>query len=84
MYRRSIVAVRIDTSRGTLVARADSTVVARRNLRDSYGVRIGASRDSVAFDMRGLGVGLSNLSVIVRRGRSMDTLFLSRLGRVRY
>ena len=56
----------------------------RRDLAIGYGVRISASRDSMAFDARGLGMGAANLSLVARRGRAVDTLFLSRLGRIRY
>jgi hypothetical protein len=38
----------------------------------------------MAFDARGLGVGAANLSLVARRGRFADTLFVSRLGRLRY
>jgi len=83
IYRRAPVAVRIDTVYGTLVTRADTLVLRHRDLH-SFGVRLSASRDSMAFDSRGLGVGAANLSLVVRRGKAVDTLFLSRLGRVRY
>jgi len=84
VYRRSVVAVGIDTAHGTLVARADSVVLLRRDLRSTYGIRLSASRDSLAFDGRGLGIGLANLSLVARRGAAVDTVFISRLGRVRY
>jgi prepilin-type N-terminal cleavage/methylation domain-containing protein len=84
VYRRASVAVSIDTTKGTLVVSRESTVVVRRDLSGSYGVRISTSRDSIAFDARGLGVGIANLSLIARRGHAADTAFLSRLGRVRY
>jgi type II secretory pathway pseudopilin PulG len=84
IYRRSAVAVAIDTAHGTLVTRSDSTVLLRRDLRSLYGVHLVAARDSLAFDVRGLGVGLANLSVVARRGGAAETVFVSRLGRVRY
>ena len=83
IYRRAPVAVRIDTLSGLLLTRADSIVLRRRDLK-AFGVHLSASRDSMAFDGRGLGVGAANLSLVVRRGQAADTLFLSRLGRVRY
>lgn len=83
IYRRTPVAVRIDTLSAILVTRADTLVLRRRDLH-AFGVRLSASRDSMAFDGRGLGMGAANLSLVVRRGRAADTLFLSRLGRVRY
>ena len=83
IYRRAPVAVHIDTLSALLVTRADTVLLRQRDLR-AFGVHLSASRDSMAFDGRGLGVGAANLSLVVRRGRAVDTLFLSRLGRVRY
>jgi prepilin-type N-terminal cleavage/methylation domain-containing protein len=84
IYRRSAVAVLIDTLRATLVSRADSQLLVRRDLWLSYRVQVSATRDSMAFDARGLGIGAANLSLVVRRGRFADTLFVSRLGRLRH
>jgi hypothetical protein len=70
--------------RGAVEARLDTSVLLRRDLAGAYGVRISASRDSMAFDARGLGLGAADLSLVARRGRAADTLFLSRLGRIRY
>ena len=84
IYRRVPVTVRIDSLRGAVEARVDTSVLLRRDLTIGYGVRISASRDSMAFDARGLGMGAANLSLVARRGRAVDTLFLSRLGRIRY
>jgi prepilin-type N-terminal cleavage/methylation domain-containing protein len=84
IYRRSPVAVFIDTLRATLVSRVDSELLVRRDLWLSYRVQLSATRDSMAFDARGLGIGAANLSLVVRRGRFADTLFVSRLGRLRH
>jgi len=84
IYRRASVAVVIDTLRGSVAARADTVLLVLRGLGSGYGVRLTATRDSMAFDARGLGIGAANLSIIARRGRSVDTLFVSRLGRLRY
>jgi len=84
IYRRAAVAVMIDTLRGSVIARADTSFLVRRDLGGAYGVRLAATRDTMAFDAHGLGVGAANLSVIARRGRFADTLFVSRLGRLRY
>jgi hypothetical protein len=84
IYRRAAVAVTIDTVEGTVRAYTDSVLLYRRDLRATLGVRLTVSRDSMAFDSRGLGVGVANLSLVIRRGAATDTLFVSRLGRVRY
>ncbi|AMW05689.1 pilus assembly FimT family protein [Gemmatimonas phototrophica] len=46
------------------------------------GVRLEATRDSMAYGASGLGVGAANLRVILSRGSRADTLTVSRLGRV--
>lgn len=84
VQRRATIAVSFDTAQGTIIVHGDSTLLLRRDLRAAYGVVLSASRDSMAFDARGLGVGLANLSLIARRGGTVDTMFISRLGRVRY
>lgn len=48
-----------------------------------FGVRLSASRDSVAFSPLGLGWGASNVSIIVSRGSVAETVTVSRAGRIR-
>jgi Tfp pilus assembly protein FimT len=81
--RRSVVGVITDTAAGALVVRSGGTELARRNLRERYGVRLTASRDSMSYDPRGLGYGAANLTIVARRGQGAETLFVSRLGRTR-
>ncbi|MDB4878402.1 MAG: hypothetical protein JWM41_4848 [Gemmatimonadetes bacterium] len=82
--RRTTVAIVFDTSGGTLEVRSAGHTVWRRALRSMYGIALGANRDSAVYDARGLGYGVSNLSVTVRRGALADTLTMSRMGRVRW
>jgi type II secretory pathway pseudopilin PulG len=84
LARHTLVSVSIDTSRGTLVLRARGEQLAVHALGHAHGVSLAATRDSLAFDGRGLGYGASNLTVIARRGRAAETLVVSRLGRLRY
>jgi Tfp pilus assembly protein FimT len=78
------VAVSIDAASGTLrVLRYDDTVVIRPIGR-MFGVTLTATRDSLAYDARGLGTGAANLTFIVLRGMTADTVVVSRLGRVRW
>jgi len=81
---RRVVAIVLDTSRGVVELRSGGVRVGRRELGPSYGVHLGSNRDSAVYDARGLGYGLSNLSVAIRRGHFVDTLTISRLGRVRW
>jgi prepilin-type N-terminal cleavage/methylation domain-containing protein len=83
IYRREPVAVAIDTVMGAVFSRMDSVALLRRDLRSVFGVRLSASRDSMAYDARGLGLGAANLMLVIRRGAAAETVFVSRLGRVR-
>lgn len=82
--RRAPVAVVLDTARGVVQVRGSAGSVRRISLAGSYGVSLGSTRDSAVYDPKGLGFGLSNLTVTVRRGGLVDTLTMSRLGRVRW
>jgi len=81
--RRSVVGVVTDTMKGVILVRSEGVELARRSLRDRYGVALTASRDSMSYDPRGLGYGAANLTIVARRGRGAETLFVSRLGRAR-
>ena len=80
---RAEVSVIVDTAHGDVRLMEGGVRVALRRLRAVYGVRLAATRDSMAYDARGLGRGLANLRVVALRGSASDTLFVSRLGRVR-
>ena len=82
--RRVVITVVIDTSAGFVELRAGGAAVLRRSVETRYGVVLGTNRDSVAFDPRGLGYGVSNLTLTVRKDAIVDTLTMSRLGRVRW
>ena len=79
--RRTSVSIAFDTASGAVRVSSAGEVLLRRSLRSSYSVSIGANRDSAVYDARGLGFGLTNLSLTVRRGSFVDTLTMSRLGR---
>jgi prepilin-type N-terminal cleavage/methylation domain-containing protein len=81
--RRVPMAVLLDTVDGRVAVSASGRVVFERRLRLLYGVRLAATRDSMSYDPRGVGRGVANLRIVVRRGAASDTVFLSRLGRVR-
>jgi len=82
--RRRVVAIVLDTGRGVVEVRSGGERIFRREVGASYGVHLGSNRDSAVYDARGLGYGLSNLSVAIQRGHFVDTLTMSRLGRTRW
>jgi Tfp pilus assembly protein FimT len=82
--RRTTVAVVIDTAAGTVQLRSAARTMSTHPLGMMYGIVLGSNRDSAVYDSRGLGYGISNLTVTVRRGAIVDTLTMSRMGRVRW
>jgi prepilin-type N-terminal cleavage/methylation domain-containing protein len=77
------VSVRIDTTSATLELLNRNGAFGRAALGELHGVALSTTRDSITFDVRGLGYGAANLTLVARRGRASDTLVVSRLGRVR-
>jgi hypothetical protein len=49
-----------------------------------HGVRLSVSRVRMSYSPTGMGYGAANLSVVVRRNAAVDTVFVSRLGRLRH
>lgn len=80
---RARVTVRIDTVTGTLRIQQYGEPVTSRSVAEAHGVRLIATRDSLVYDAHGVGWGAANLSVIVRKRSAAETVFVSRLGRVR-
>jgi type II secretory pathway pseudopilin PulG len=80
---RTLVTVRIDTTRATLALGARDRPLAVHALGHAHGVTLSTTRDSVSFDVRGLGYGAANLTLVARRGRAAETQVVSRLGRTR-
>jgi Tfp pilus assembly protein FimT len=83
ILRGQTVTLTVDEPDGRVVVATATDTVVRRDLAADYGVAVTATRTAVTFAPTGLGVGLSNLSVALARGRHADTVFVSRLGRVR-
>ncbi len=77
------VAVDIDSASGVLRVRRGTEMLLARNVGSAHGVSLSPTRDSLTYDGRGLGRGAANLSIIVRRRTAAETVFVSRLGRVR-
>jgi prepilin-type N-terminal cleavage/methylation domain-containing protein len=81
--RATRVAVTIDTATAQVYVRAGPDTLEHLDLRDVHGVTLEASRDSVAYTPMGLGYGAANTRLVLRRGSAVDTVTVSRLGRVR-
>jgi Tfp pilus assembly protein FimT len=81
--RRALTSIVLDTAAGRVTVRTADAQIVVRDLGAGYGILLGANRDSAVYDAKGLAYGVSNLSVVVRRGAIVDTLTMSRMGRVR-
>jgi prepilin-type N-terminal cleavage/methylation domain-containing protein len=79
----SAVAIDVDSARGELRVRRGAELVMSRNVGEAHAVTMWGSRDSLTYDARGLGRGAANLSIIVQRRSAVETVFVSRLGRIR-
>lgn len=77
-------AVGFDSGSGRVRLAVSGRPIRTLELSSLRGVRLRATRDSLAYDSRGLGIGAANLSVFLTRGSVAETLVVSRLGRLRY
>ena len=82
--QRRPASIRFDTVAGALELRMGGATLARAALRSAHGVSLAANRDSIAYDVRGLGYGAANVTLVARRGRAAESLVVSRLGRIRW
>lgn len=83
MLRSTGAMVVIDEGRSTASVIVGADTILAHDAGSELGVTITATRDTVLYGPSGRGWGASNTSIIVARGRWADTIFVSRLGRVR-
>jgi hypothetical protein len=83
VLRGTRAALALDTARAVATVRVVAETALVRPLGALYGVRLSASRDSVTYRADGLGWGVANARLVVRRGSAAETVTVSRLGRVR-
>ena len=82
--RAAQATVDIDTAAQSMRVSVGGDIVRRRDIGTAHDVRISANRVRLSYSATGMGYGAANLSVDVRRNASVDTVFVSRLGRVRH
>ena len=81
--RSELVTVQIDTARGSISLLAGADIIRARGFVDTHGVTLAANRASFTYSPIGIGYGAGNMTLIVRRNARVDSVFVSRLGRVR-
>ena len=82
--RSSQTTVEVDTLAQTIYVTVGADTLRKREIGAEHGVRLTASRVRMSYSATGIGYGAANLSVSVRRNDSVDTVFVSRLGRLRH
>ena len=82
--REGYVTVRIDAARGAITVVTGKDTLLTRPIGEIYGVGVRSNRDSCTYGPTGLGFGAANQSILVERGSAVDTVVISRLGRVRH
>ena len=81
--RSERITLEIDTARAAIAMIAGSDTLRSRTFLDTHGVTLSANRSSFTYSPVGVGYGAGNMTLIVRRNASVDSVFVSRLGRVR-
>lgn len=76
-------AIRLNAATHELIVYAGSDTIQRLQPEARHGVTFTSTRDSMAYDANGLGVGAANLTLRLIREPAAETLVVSRLGRVR-
>ena len=76
--------IEIDTSARIIRVTSAGETLRQREIGRVHDVRLSATRLRMSYSPTGMGYGAANLSVVVRRNGSVDTIFVSRLGRVRH
>ena len=74
----------IDAARGEVRVTCGTDTLARRAVAALHGVTLAASGDSVRFGPDGLATGVSNLTLLIVRRARVDSVVVSRLGRIRW
>jgi prepilin-type N-terminal cleavage/methylation domain-containing protein len=84
MLRSSTAALVLGRPRATAtVIVGGDTITSRALAEHAPGIELKATRDTIRYGPSGRGYGAANATIAVQRGRFADTIWVSRLGRVR-
>jgi len=81
--RAAQASVEIDTAGRIVSVRVGEQIVRRAELGREHQVDLKATRTTVTYSPIGSGYGAANATIVVKRNTSLDSVVVSRLGRVR-
>lgn len=81
--RAERITVQLDTARAAITLATETDTLRTRDFGDAHGVKLAANRASFTYSPIGIGHGAGNMTIIIRRNAMVDSIFISRLGRVR-
>jgi Tfp pilus assembly protein FimT len=81
--RGAQTSVDIDTAKRIVSVRIGADTVRKRELGKEHQIEIRANRSSVTYSQIGIGYGAANVTIVLKRNASVDSVVVSRLGRVR-
>lgn len=84
LARGAVATFVVDAARGEVTVTCADDTIARRAVGALHGVTLAASSDSVRYAPDGVATGVSNTTLLVVRGPRIDSVVVSRLGRVRW
>ena len=84
LARGSVALLVVDAAHGRVTVTCAGDTIVSRAVSAMHGVTLSASGDSVRYAPDGLATGVSNTTVLVVRGSRVDSVIVSRLGRVRW
>ncbi|MHB0962386.1 MAG: GspH/FimT family pseudopilin [Gemmatimonadaceae bacterium] len=84
LARGAVASFVVDAARGEVTVTCAGDTIARRAVGALHGVTLAASSDSVRYAPDGVATGVSNTTLLVVRGSRVDSVIVSRLGRVRW
>lgn len=82
--RAMLASVEIDTASRTISVTVGADTLRKAEVGSELGVELAANRTAMSYSPTGVGYGAANLSVFVRKSFVVDTIVVSRLGRVRH